>query len=141
MLLDFGGHTVPGSRRSLSFGESVHLVVVHKQRDVNIPPDGSQKMIAPFAVTVTITRINNDIQIFIGDFSPCCHRKSPPMQGVVHIALQKIRCFASLADAGYQQQIPWLQTHLCKSLFHGFEDRKIPASRTPFVFHLIIKVF
>ncbi len=49
----------------MTFGETIHLVVVDDDGNIDIPSDGMDKVITPFPVNISISALSNDRQLKI----------------------------------------------------------------------------
>ena len=119
--LSLGDESGFRSGAGLALGETVHLVVVHQEGDIDVPPDGGQEMVASFPVVAAVSAFHDHRHCGIGQLGPRSRGKRPSVESVEEIHVQVMRCLGRLPDSGYEYDIcdggSWLDTKACFTAF------------------------
>ena len=110
------GTAVAGAAGGAAPGETEHLVIVHQQRNIGIPPDCMNKMVSSFRVAVSVAADNNDNQSMIGQFGGGGEGKRSAVKAVYAVAFHVMREFCRLADAGHDQHMAWPEIQIGQRL-------------------------
>jgi len=125
-------------RRRLPLRQTVDLIIVNQVGDVMIAPHGVDEVIAAFTISIPIAADGNDSQLRVGTFRANSRWYRPAVEGIEGVALQVMRQFTCLSDAGDHEYLMRLETEPDERLFNRIQYPEVTAARTPGAFQSLI---
>lgn len=82
----------------LPLGQTIDLVVVNQQRQINVAPDRRQEVVCSPSIYESISTLDYHFEVGICDLCPGGNRQSSPVQAVEDIHVHVARSFGRLAN-------------------------------------------
>jgi hypothetical protein len=109
-------------------------------RDIGIATQRMEEMVASFSVTVSFPGDDDGCQARIGHMDAQGRRKGSSVQSVEKIAVEIVRQFGGLPDAGDEATLAGLLSQCGQRRLDGVQDTEIRASGTPLDRNIVLVV-
>src|SRR5579875_449203 len=120
-----------GGGRVLALGEAVDLVVEQQDREVHVPPQGVDEVVAPYRQGIPVTADDPHVEVGAGQGQAGGDGRGTPVDGVHPVGPHVVGEAGGTPDAGDEDRALPPDVELGQQHLHGGEDRVVPATRAP----------
>src|SRR5579863_3340150 len=121
-------------RGVLPLCETVNLIVEQDDREIDVPAEGVQQMVAPYRKSIPVTGYNPDVEIRTRNCQPGGERRGAPVDRMNAICVHVVGEAARAADPRHKHGVLTFGTQIGHHQLHSGQDRVVTTTGAPTYF-------